>query len=225
MRDPRTHLYRLIHKAVRLLLSELSAQVGSTDYGSERELSLLRTKVTHAFTMLSAHADHEDHYVRPLLLTYSPAVAHHLESAHHEQHATMDHLQQLMARIDPRAPELQERSDAFRAALTRYVAHQFEHMADEEELAQSALYRHMDDAALIEVHDALVQSVPPDEMMGWLSYMLPACSGPERAGMLAGMRAGAPPEAFAAVVELARQVLSTSAFGDLRTALALDAAA
>jgi len=220
MHDPRTHLYRTIHRAVRLLLAELSALTGATDFASDRELSDLRARTARAFDMLGGHAHHEEEWVHPLLAKHAPEVRALLDDAHGSQHDTMPALLERLAAIDPRSPEAIDRADEYRIALSRYVAEQLQHMADEEARAMPALYAAMSDDELVALHDALVQSVPPAEMMAWLGYMLPGISGPERAGMLLGMRAGAPAEAFAAVMGIARQVLPGSAFEDLSARLA-----
>ena len=63
--------------------------------------------------------------------------------------------------------------------------------------------------ATLAIHEAIVSSIPPDEMARSLSFMLPAMNNEDRIEMLTGIRQTAPPEAFASVVDLARSVLST----------------
>ncbi|MFT3927658.1 MAG: hemerythrin domain-containing protein [Myxococcales bacterium] len=220
MHDPRSHLYRSIHKAVRSLLGQLSSLAGATDFSRPSELERLRERVQHDFGMLASHAHHEDAHVMPLLALYAPEIARRLDAAHEDQHDTMPRLEAALAAIDPTGSDAAERGAEFCMALSRYMADQLDHMADEEMLAMPALYAALDDTTLIEVHDKLVASVPPEEMMRWLSYMLPALNGSERTGMLLGMGANAPREAFEAVIQLARQVLAPKVFDDLSQQLA-----
>jgi iron-sulfur cluster repair protein YtfE (RIC family) len=222
VQDPRSHLYRSIHKAVRALLAELCALASATDFSAAEELEQLRVRVKRDFGMLSGHAHHEEEYVHPLLEQHRPNIARMLNAAHDDQHEQMPTLERCLAAIDPSAADAVERGAAFCLGLSRYMADQLEHMADEEQIAMPALYEAIDEARLIAVHDALVASVPPEEMMGWLVYMIPAVSAPERAGMLMGMRLGAPPEAFAAVLEIARTSLEPRLFADLSRRLGLD---
>ena len=58
------------------------------------------------------------------------------------------------------------------------------------------------------LHAAIVSSIPPDEMARSLAFMLPAMNVDDRVELLSGIRMGAPAEAFAAVVDLARSVLA-----------------
>src|SRR3954452_25511280 len=92
MHEPRTHLYRTIHKAVRLLLSELSVLASSTDFSAPGELYALRARVRRDFTMLAGKAHHEDEFVRPLLVRHHPILADPLGRPHDDQHETMPRL-------------------------------------------------------------------------------------------------------------------------------------
>ena len=77
------------------------------------------------------------------------------------------------------------------------------------------------DAELEAVHDALVQSIPPQEMAETLRHMLPALSPLERHGMLGAMRSQMPAGAFDGVLQLAHSVLDLHAWADLLRALDL----
>lgn len=48
------------------------------------------------------------------------------------------------------------------------------------------------------IHGAILGSIPPDLLMRSLALMLPAMNVDDRTELLAGMRAAAPPKAFAA---------------------------
>jgi hypothetical protein len=69
---------------------------------------------------------------------------------------------------------------------------------------------------VVGIHQAILGAIPPDEMARSLALMLPAMNIDDRAGLLGGMREGAPPEVFAGVWTLAGSVLTT----EDRTALA-----
>ena len=57
---------------------------------------------------------------------------------------------------------------------------------------------------LVGINQAIVASIPPEEMAIGLSFMLPAMNIDDRTEMLGGMKAGAPPEVFAGVWGLVR---------------------
>ena len=57
------------------------------------------------------------------------------------------------------------------------------------------------------IDDAIVASIPPDEMVQSLAIMLPAMNVEDQTELFSGMRAGAPPEVFAGALGLAQSVL------------------
>ena len=60
---------------------------------------------------------------------------------------------------------------------------------------------------VLAIHQAILASIPPDQMAASLALMLPAMNNDDRTEMLGGMQAGAPPEVFAGVWSLAGSVL------------------
>jgi len=94
------------------------------------------------------------------------------------------------------------------------------HMADEEERLMPALWEAFDDGALLALHQAIVASVTPAEQLALLPFLLPALNAPERAELVAGVRATAPPQAFDGLQALARRVLSPADWERLEQALA-----
>jgi hypothetical protein len=65
----------------------------------------------------------------------------------------------------------------------------------------------------------LQASIPPPRFGEWMEIMLPAMNIDERTGMLAGMKANAPPPVFDAVSAVAARVLGTAAWDALRARL------
>ena len=82
-----------------------------------------------------------------------------------------------------------------------------------------ALERSLGFEAVIDIHGAILSSIPPEEMGRSLAFMLPAMNLDDRTDMLTGMRMSAPPEAFDGVVGLARSVLEPADFGALAARL------
>ena len=93
------------------------------------------------------------------------------------------------------------------AHLARFVAENLEHMHVEETQHNAALWATYNDFELLAIHDELVASIPPQEMMQIARWLLPAMNAPERAAMLADMRAKAPPAAWEAMLGVARERL------------------
>lgn len=64
--------------------------------------------------------------------------------------------------------------------------------------------------AVLRIHQEIIASIPPAEMAQTLPMMMQAANIDDRADLLSGMRAGAPPEVFTGVWSLVGSVLSAS---------------
>jgi hypothetical protein len=84
-----------------------------------------------------------------------------------------------------------------------------------------ALERAVGTEAVIAMNEAIVSGIPPDEMARSLAFMLPAMNVDDRAELLGGMQAGAPPEVFAGVWSLTGSVLAPADRAAVATRLGL----
>jgi hypothetical protein len=105
--------------------------------------------------------------------------------------------------------------------LALFVAENFQHMHVEETVHNAALWAHYSDAELAALHGRLMASLAPRELLDTARWMLPALSPVERAGLLRGMKAEAPPQAFEAMVDHVRPHLDATAWDKLVPALGL----
>ena len=85
-----------------------------------------------------------------------------------------------------------------------YLAHQ----DVEERKVLPALEKAIGPEAVQNIHIAIVSSIPPDQMARSLAIMLPAMNIDNRAEMLGGIQAGAPPQIFEGIWGLANSVLN-----------------
>lgn len=201
-------LYRVIHKAVRALLSDLVAKAGRVDFTDAAQVAQLRADTAATMALLSSHAEHEHEFISPVIAKVAPEVGRKVDAAHDEQEEQIESLEIVLDSIDSNSPDAPWKGHVYLVRLSRFVGELLVHMADEEEQIMPALQSAMTEEQIAELHDALVSSVPPQEMAQWAEWMLPSINTPERAGLLGGMRAGAPPQVFAFFRELARRVLS-----------------
>ena len=103
--------------------------------------------------------------------------------------------------------------------LAAFTSAYLVHQDVEERVVMPALEQALGFDAVLGIHVAILSSIPPDEMGRSLAFMLPAMNLDDRTDMLMGMRMSAPPEAFDAVVGLARSVLEPADFGALAARL------
>lgn len=215
----RPNLYANIHKGIRLLLSDLAHCASRTDFQDPRSVAALVERCDDAFSFLEGHAHHESAFIGPVLATARPDVHATIELAHHQQEDQLADLRRRLVALDPHRDDAAPTGHRLVLALTRIVGELLDHMADEEEIVMPALWAALDDAAIDEVHQRILASIPPAEMMVSLRWMLPALNHPERVELLTGAAEHAPPPVFAAMLEIARAHLTTDDVARLEAAL------
>ncbi|MCA9588745.1 MAG: hypothetical protein KC657_25690 [Myxococcales bacterium] len=207
-RPARFDMYGPIHKALRHTLAGLLSSLGATSFASAEAPQALMDELEAALVFSERHIEHEDAFIRGPLLERAPTAVPSLDAAHLEH-------ERLVAEIRGLARAVQTSSAAARPALARalylqvgaFVADTLVHMNEEERVVQPLLERLFTDEELLEMHGKIIASISPGEMLEVTRRMIPAVSLEERVAILAGARASAPPEAFAAVAEVARTSL------------------
>lgn len=199
---PRFDMYSGIHKALRAFMADTLLAVGRMDWADDLELAQATERVMALLDACTAHLQHENEFVHAAMEARaagaSAAIAHE-----HEEH--LKHIARLAELVGAlRGAVLPDRAAAasrLYRELALFVAENLRHMHIEETLHNAVLWACYTDAELVAVHDALVASIPPAEMMGIARWLVPFMNPAERALMLADMRAKAPPPAFQALLE------------------------
>lgn len=214
-------LYRDIHKGIRSELTSLVEAAGSIDPHSRGDRLAVSDHVASVSALLASHAEHEDSAILPTLERELPDLAARIESDHHELERRFDLVVEQSLEFTADTADARRRGQLLYLDLARFVSDYFVHIDVEERELMPRLEDAVGVDAVAEMHAAIVGSIPPDEMMRSLSIMLPAMNADDRAELLSGMRLGAPPEAFAAVVDLARALLRPDQFRSLSDRLEL----
>jgi len=203
--------YRDIHKGIRSELFAVTSAAGTLDPHDRDGRADLARHVQSVVDLLVSHAEHEDAVVQPVLEAELPALAAQIATDHPHIEAQIEEIRDLaVATVD--APDADLRDDVFRVymELASFTSAYLTHQDFEERDVMPALERSIGVDGVLALHQAIVGSIPPDEMMRTLPLMLTAMNVDDRAELLGGMQAGAPPEVFAGVWNLTRSVLSPS---------------
>lgn len=222
--QPRMDMYGGIHKAMRACMADALLALGRTDPEDAAEVAATATRVMDLLDLCESHLQHENDFVHRAIEARaagaSDAVAHD-----HEEHR--EHIGQLRALTQAlrtaRAGAASVVSQQLYGQLALFVAENFRHMHVEETAHNAVLWARYTDAELVEIHDELVASIPPGQMMRIARWLVPAMNPAERLGLLADMRAKAPAPAFEAVLEVARPHLSAGEWTKLSRGLGLPA--
>lgn len=219
---PRLDLYAPIHKALRAWMFDTVVAVGRVDGVDAQALDAALAGVEALLQISDSHIAHENAFLHPLLDADMPGTAREADVSHQGHQRHIARLRQQMARVrEAQGPARFGALTLLYRELALFVADNLTHMHWEETVHNEALWARRTDAELEAVHDALVQSIPPQEMAETLRHMLPALSPLERHGMLGAMRSQMPAGAFDGVLQLAHSVLDLHAWADLLRALDL----
>ncbi len=208
-------LYRDVHKGIHAELFAVTATAGSVDPGDQCAVVALVDHIDSVVDLLALHAHHEDTSIDPALQTHLPDHA----SVILADHETLDHRITTIAdraRSATEAPKDRRRLVQLTYLdLASFASAYLAHQDMEERIVMPALELAIGIEAVVGIHEQIVQTMPPEDMITSLAVMLPAMNLDDRVEMLSGMRAGAPPEAFQGVLGLAASVLDRHDFDQL----------
>lgn len=218
---PRLDLYTPIHKAIRHFMTDTLLRVGRMDVNDAEEVEATLGQLDTLMSQCVAHLDHENSFIHAAIEARRPGASHRIAEEH------LDHLESIDALRADTAQLRRARADDRAAAALRlyrhlalFVAENLQHMHIEETANNAALWAHYTDEELVAIHDRLLASIAPAEMMLGLRWMVPALTPQQRAGMFGEMKAGAPAEVFNAVVDTVRPHLAARDWSKLASALA-----
>lgn len=225
MATPRLNLYAGIHKALRAFMADTLLAVGRMDVDDDLELAQTCHRVVELLEFCRSHLGHENRFIHAAMEACAPGTSQKLAHEHEEHERDI-------ARLTSGATSLLSAPRAQRGALAHalytelavFVGHNYEHMQIEETEHNAVLWAHYSDAELVDIHNALVATIPPQETMLVMRWMVPFLSPGERVAVLSDMQAHAPAPAFAAVLEAVQPHLTQPEWAKLARALALPAA-
>jgi hypothetical protein len=215
-------LYKDIHKGIRAELFAATSVAGSVDPADGCGRIALADHVRSVAAVLGSHAQHEDLFVDPVLRTHLPDLAEQVTTDHEALESRFGSIVDLAETFASAAqPDQRRLGHWLYLELASFTSAYLGHQDLEERTVMPALERAVGVGAALDLHVAIVSSIPPDEMVRSLAFMLPAMNLDDRTDLLMGMRMSAPPEAFGGVLGLAQSVLGPAAFTELADRLAL----
>ena len=221
---PRMDMYASIHKALRAFMADTLLGLGRMDVEDDLEFAETCHRVMQLLDLCRSHLRHENHFVHAAMEARQPGSSQAINGEHVEHEAAIaalaDGVNHLIAGAKPaRAVATQ----ALYRQLALFVAHNFEHMHEEETAHNQVLWNHYSDEELARIHDGLVASIPPQEMMLVARWMVPFMSPAERTAMLSEMQQHAPAPVLAAVLAQVQPHLTQPEWTKLMRSLGLPA--
>jgi len=217
---PRFDMYLGIHKALRSFMGETLVRVGRVDVGDVHDLSTALDQVDALLTLCLSHIRHENDFVHPAIEARQPGGAARTGGDHLEHRDSIDALRaEVSALRGAAAPARPALAHRLYHHLSLFVAENLQHMHIEETANNAALHAAYSDAELSEIHDRLVATIAPPEFVLVARWMVPALNPMERAGLLRGVQAQTPPEAFLGLLAGVRPHLDACGWDKLANTL------
>jgi hypothetical protein len=216
----RLDVYTAVHKMHRARLFSLTLEAGQADPADILTMSRLAAATDALAAELTAHADHEDRFIHPLLRQNAPSLAARLDAAHATLDARLGHLRQVASAATAPAGPAADPNALYRA-LAAFTAAYLEHLAVEEGEALPALWDGCTDEELSGILASFRGSRSDAENLTSLLAQLATLSPPEIHRMIA---AGLGPVPASDVSELLATILDPRQLGALHHAVAALAA-
>jgi len=219
---PRVDMYGGIHKALRAMMADTLLAMGRMDCDDALELAQVTERVLTLLESCEAHLRHENEFVHTAIEARAPGASERIAHEHEEHEKQIASLAAAVAVLRRSEPgQRAARSLNLYRDLSLFIAENFQHMHVEETAHNAVLWARYTDAELLEIHQRLVASIPPAEMMAIARWMVPFMNPAERAGVLAGVRETAPAPAFQAILDTVRPHLTESEWAKLARSLGL----
>jgi hypothetical protein len=219
---PRLDLYAGIHKALRALMADTLLAVGRMDSDDAWEVAQTSQRVQELLDFCASHLKHENQFVHAAIEARAPGASALIAHEHEEHEQHIGRLSSLAAALfRAQGPERASAALELYRQLALFIAENFQHMHVEETAHNAVLWSRYTDAELAGIHSALVASIPPQEMMYTLRWLVPFMNPAERSAMMADMQAHAPAPAFAAALDTVRPHLTGAEWTKLTRSLGL----
>lgn len=216
----RENLYLVVHKGLRMCMGDTLAAVGRMDPHDEDDVVATLARVRGLLGLCRCHLELEDRHLHTAMEARHPDSATHTAVDHVEHTAALARLDACIEAVEAANDVDRDRvAVALYRELALFVADNLEHMQVEETANMEVLWACYSDAELRAIHDAIVGSIAPADLLSYLRWMVPAATPAERAALLSGVQQGAPREAFAALIGIVRPTLSSREWAKLEHAI------
>lgn len=213
-------LYRDVHKGIRNGLFSLCERAGRVDPNDDEQIGAVASDTRWMFELLDAHAAHEDSVIGPALRGLDASLDEIVRREHCALDAAMQTIAGLQLDIGHKGGDRPTEARRWYLALASFTSAYLAHEATEELRVSPVLYSGLGPDAVRELEGAIIASITPDHFAGYLRLILPAANPAERAAVVGGIQQTAPPEVFAATMNIAIDVLGPADHQRLVTALA-----
>jgi len=220
---PRFDMYGAIHKALRRFMCDTLLKLGALDVDDLPEAARTLEQTSALLTMMRGHLQHENDFVHTAIEARRPSGARDTANDHLEHLASIRALESEVAALAASGVPGERRAMAQRLYrhLSLFVAENLHHMHVEETVNNTLLWSLYSDAELVEIHDRLLASIPPQEMMLAVHWMAPSLNPLELSAVVGDARRKTPAEPFGHLLQVVRGRVDDGSWRKLSRALGM----
>jgi hypothetical protein len=218
----RFNIFNQIHKGLRALLFDTSLCLQQTDFTNETEAEDALNRVREAVLLFDEHAHKEDHFVLPAIAAFEPSVVDCFEKEHEKDVALSNALTAAVETFFLLTND-SERLAAGRELMlsfTEFTIFNLQHMAKEEDLINTLLWRYYSDEEILKIQHQIVLATTPWLNDFYSKWMLRGINTPEATRWLQAVQATAPEIVFQTLYTKAETELPAHRFQKLTSSLA-----
>lgn len=214
--------YRNIHKALRASMMKTLLTVSQADPSEEADRLAASAAVDDLLRACAAHLEHEMTFIHPLLRERNVDAVVAFDDDHGSQKGVMERLRGLSDAVRKATPgSARQVLYQLYLELSAFIGHNFEHMAEEESILTSAMWKTFSDEEILEIEGRIVASLPPSEAAWSLEWMSKSLNHLELIEVLRGMKAGMPPQVFESMLAMVKGLVKPATLARLDRDLGL----
>ena len=193
----RHNIYYMIHKALRLRLGQTLQLLGSTDWRDTLASQTTLAELRQTLDWCESHLQHENQFIHPALENHYPGTAGRANHDHDEHLAAIADLRQQATQLAGDSDDLRQTyAGGLYQQFALFVGENLCHMQMEETAHNAVLWHAFTDEQILGIEQALVASIPAEEKMAVMLWMLRAATPAECGLLLQGLRAQVPAEVW-----------------------------
>lgn len=205
------------HKALRNVIGKFSFTLGHTDFADPGQLQNLQTLGKEMFILLNDHVLTENDHTLKHLEERAKGASHHDKEDHERLEKVQSSLQKQLEEFTGK--ETADRVHDFYLAFSLFHSQYLEHIHEEETVTELLMQEYFTDEELVQHRMAIMKKLEFPVLLLWMKYVIPAQFEEESIGMLSGLKAGAPKEAFETVLATIKQEMNPARFDRLLSRL------
>lgn len=221
MKQTRYNTFNLIHKALRSSMYDAANTLQRTDFSNREQGWNAIKKVERVLFYFDEHAKHEDNFILPAVQRYNAKLVDDFEREHVTAHALSKNINDYIIdwKVTYDEEEMIDLGTQIFYEFNEFIAFNLYHMNKEEDLLNKILWEHYTDLEILQINQALVQSIEPSVLAEQSRWMIRSINDAELTQWINGIKVTAPEHVFTSFLRMAESELPAERWSYLKDAI------